>query len=69
MDPRDTIILSLADKLHICSRLLTAAAERLEWDSEVVQELMSRLDESVEGSQHASIEKAGWEVVYADRPD
>ncbi len=41
------LILSLADRLYICSRLLTAAAERLEWDSVTVQRLMTALNESI----------------------
>ena len=28
-DPRDAIILALAERVYVCSRLLTCAAERL----------------------------------------
>lgn len=41
------IILALADKLYVCSRLLTCAAERLSWDAERVQVLVKQLTESV----------------------
>lgn len=44
---RDALILSLAERLYICSRLLSCAAERLVWDDERVQELVERLEESV----------------------
>ena len=50
MDERDAVILSLAEKLFICSRLLTCAAERLRWDSAAVQELMRRMEESIDSS-------------------
>lgn len=43
MDKKDETILMLADRLFICSRLLTCAAERLSWDSEAVQELILQL--------------------------
>lgn len=46
-DPKDELILSLCEKLYICSRLLTRAAERLGWDREEVQDLMSQLRASV----------------------
>ena len=42
-DPRDELILSLSQKLFICSRLLTCAAMRLGWDSAEVRELVERL--------------------------
>lgn len=56
-DPRDHLIISLCEKLYICSRLLTAAAERLKWDSPRVQELVKRLEESMckEMLEHANI--------------
>lgn len=57
MDPRDAVILSLAERLYICSRLLTAAAEKLGWDNARVQELIQRLKETVdEDTRHACIE-------------
>ena len=56
MDPRDVVIASLADRLYICSRLLTAAAERLKWDNQVVRDLMSRLNKSIEDAENANIE-------------
>lgn len=40
---KDETILMLAERLYICSRLLTCAAERLSWDSERVQELITEL--------------------------
>lgn len=40
-DPRDEIILSLSEKLYVCSRLLTLAAERLKWDSVEVQRFVA----------------------------
>jgi len=40
-------ILSLSEKLWICSRLLTCAAERLGWHEERVQELVRRLEEEL----------------------
>ena len=46
MDHHD-IILSLAERLYICSRLLTAAAEKLGWDNIQVQELIQQLKEQV----------------------
>ena len=49
MDQRDELILLLARRIYICSRLLTAAAERLGWDSAAVQELMEQLRESTRG--------------------
>ena len=48
-DDRDKkLIQSLSERLYICSRLLTAAAERLGWDDETVQALMQQLQESIE---------------------
>ena len=44
------LILSLADRLHICSRLLTCAAERLDWDSGRVRELVARLELTLDES-------------------
>lgn len=37
----------MANKLYICSRLLTAAAERCGWDSREVQELVEALRASI----------------------
>lgn len=48
IDPRNALIMSLADKLYICSRLLTAASEKLGWDNAVVQDLIHKLKQSVE---------------------
>ena len=47
-DPRDELILSLCQKLWVCSRLLTRAAERLGWDSEGVQSLVRQVTINVE---------------------
>lgn len=59
MDSCAAIILSLADKLYICSRLLTAAAEKQNWDSVVVQELIHKLKESIdEGVQRACVKSS-----------
>ena len=41
------IILSLAERLWICSRLLTCAAMRLGWDEDEVRELIARLRDQV----------------------
>lgn len=46
-NPKDALILSLCEKLYICSRLLTRAAERLDWDSEEVQRLVFELRVSI----------------------
>lgn len=46
----NALILSMANRIYICSRLLSAAAERMKWDSDVVQELIEELRESVSGS-------------------
>jgi len=43
-DPRDRLILLLNERVYICSRLLTCAAERLGWDAKEVRELVKRLD-------------------------
>ena len=44
-DPHVTaLILSLAEKLAVVSRLLTAAADRCGWDSERVRELVGELE-------------------------
>ncbi len=51
------LILSLADRLYICSRLLTAAAERLSWDSDGVRELVALLQKSVRRDVDASIQE------------
>ena len=37
------VILMLADRLWVCSKLLTAAAERLGWDAVEVRELVGEL--------------------------
>lgn len=42
---RDRLILQLAERLWICSRLLTRAAERLGWETAEVQELVERMME------------------------
>lgn len=42
-DAKDRTILMLAERLYICSRLLTRAAERLGWDEPAVQELVGEL--------------------------
>lgn len=42
-DNRDRLILNLAERLYICSRLLTAAAMRLSWDDAEVCELVAQL--------------------------
>ena len=44
---KDQLILQLAERLYICSRLLTCSAERLGWDSEQVQALVQQLRESL----------------------
>lgn len=51
-DPRDALILSLCEKLYICSRLLTRASERLGWDTVEVKGLVAELRESI----HASLQ-------------
>ena len=45
-DSRDALILLLAERLYICSTLLTRAAERLGWDHEAVKALVQRLEET-----------------------
>ena len=47
-DPRDDLIRCLAERLYICSCLLTCAAERLGWDSEAVQRLVGKLEEATQ---------------------
>lgn len=47
-DPKDALILSLCEKLYICSRLLTRAAERLSWDTIEVQSLVVQLKNNIE---------------------
>lgn len=42
-DGKDALILQLSERLWICSRLLTCAAERLGWDDEQVKELVAKL--------------------------
>lgn len=54
IDKRDAMILALCEHLHICSRLLTCAAERLGWDRDEVQELVRQLRVSIEGCADAS---------------
>lgn len=44
-DPRDALILLLAERVYICSRLLTRAAERLGWDADEVRELVRKIVE------------------------
>lgn len=46
-DLRDALILTLSEKLYICSCLLSRAAERLKWDNDRVQELVERLNASI----------------------
>lgn len=55
-DPRDKIILSLCEKLYICSRMLTCAAEKLSWDNTAVQELVQQLKDKVREEAHASLQ-------------
>lgn len=52
-EPYGALIASLCERLYICSRLLTCAAERLEWDNTVVQELVGKLKAELEAI-HAS---------------
>lgn len=54
-DPRDAVILMLSERLYICSRLLTCAAERLSWDSAEVQDLVRQLRDTMKGDGHASV--------------
>lgn len=42
---KDALILVLAERVYICSRLLTCAAERLGWDQDAVCELVGQLIE------------------------
>ncbi len=55
MTDKDRLILSLADHLYICSRLLTRAAERLGWDSDEVRQLVAELNELVKRDVDASV--------------
>ena len=52
---KDTTILMLAERLYICSRLLTCAAERLGWNSVVVQGYMKQLEIATRGDVDACI--------------
>lgn len=54
---KDQLILALAERLYICSRLLTAAAERSEWDSPEVRDLVDQLRQSVRGCTNAGIKE------------
>ena len=45
---KDDLVLQLAERLYICSQLLTKAAERLGWDNEAVQALVEQLKASYE---------------------
>lgn len=56
-DPRDALILSLCDKLYICSRLLTRAAERLGWDTPQVEELVQQLRDTLPSPPTEEVEK------------
>lgn len=56
-DPKDTMILSLCEKLYICSRTLTCVAEKLGWDHLKVQYLMNELEKEIERSKDASVTK------------
>lgn len=56
-DPKDQLIYWLAQRLYICSRLLTRAAERLGWDSTEVQQLVKELTETTERLTNASIQE------------
>lgn len=44
---KDALILSLAEKLYVCSRLLTCAAMRLQWDEDDVRHLVAQLRDEV----------------------
>jgi hypothetical protein len=46
-DSKDRVIMALAEKLAICSRLLTLAAERQGWDRPEAFDLFDRLDAAV----------------------
>lgn len=58
-DVRDILILALAERLYICSSLLTRAAERLKWDSVEVKELVQQLKDvtktDIKGGIYADI--------------
>jgi len=47
MDERDTLILALSERLYICPRLLTRAAERLSWNNAMIQELIQQLRDNL----------------------
>lgn len=51
----DELIKSLADRLYICSRLLTCAAERLGWESERIQELIAEWQNLVDESSQEAV--------------
>lgn len=55
-DGKDECILMLAERLYICSRLLTRAAERLGWDSAEVRELVEQLRDTTRRDVHASVQ-------------
>lgn len=56
-EPSDKLILALAERLLICSKLLTRAAERLGWDRAEVQELVQQLRDTLRGEIYAVIEE------------
>ena len=59
MDQRDKTILMLADRVYGCSRLLTAAAERLGWDNVRVREIVELIQETTRRDvRDAGIEEA-----------
>lgn len=53
---KDELILVLCERLYICSRLLTRAAERLGWDRVEIQGLMWELRKSIGRADNATIE-------------
>lgn len=57
MNPKDKMILSLCEKLYICSRLLTRAAEKLGWDRTEVQSLVTELRKQLQESSRARVEE------------
>lgn len=57
-EAKDATILMLAERLYICSRLLTRAAERLGWDDEAVQQLVEELRDSVRGGVRSALTEA-----------
>lgn len=48
MDAKDLLILQLAERVYRQSMVLVAAAERLNWDTEKVQTLITALDNQVQ---------------------